>query len=58
MNNGILSLEPCISVGWKEYTIRYKYGKSIYNIIVNIQNGKNIGIEKFIVNGKEIEEKN
>lgn len=53
----ILSLEPCIPATWKEYTIRYKYGKSIYNIKVNNPNGKNTGVEKFILNGNEVLEK-
>jgi len=56
--NETLSLEPCIPSNWKEYLIRYKYGKSIYNIKVNNQNGKNTGVEKFIVNGSEVVEKN
>lgn len=55
--NETLSLEPCVPSNWKEYLIRYKYGKSIYNIKVNNPNGKNTGVEKFMVNGKEIIEK-
>ena len=57
IRKGVLSLEPCIPSNWKEYLIRYKYGKSIYNIKITNPNGKNTGVEKFIVNGNEIPEK-
>lgn len=57
VKNGTLSVEPCIPSIWKEYLIRYKYGKSIYNIKVSNPNGKNTGVEKFIVNGNEVVEK-
>ena len=56
INEKTLSLKPCVPSNWKEYLIRYKYGKSIYNIKVNNPNGKNTGIEKFVMNGKEIVE--
>ena len=58
IRKGMLSIEPCIPINWKEYLIRYKYGKSIYNIRISNPNGKSTGVEKFIVNGNEIEEKN
>ena len=57
IKNETLSLEPCIPSLWKEYTIRYKYGESVYNIKVNNPNGKNIGVEKLILNGEEVLEK-
>ncbi len=57
IRNNTLSFEPCIPNNWKEYTIMYKYEKSIYNIKVNNPNGKMTGVEKIIVNGKEILEK-
>ena len=55
--NNILTINPCIPKDWKEYSIRYRYKNSIYNIKVKNENGKNTGVEKFILNGKEIEEK-
>lgn len=58
IRKGVLTIDPCIPSNWKEYLIRYKYGKSIYNIKINNTNGKNTGVEKFIVNGKDIIEKN
>ena len=50
-----MKIEPCITREWKEYSIQYKYGKSIYNIKVLNPNGKNTGVEKVIVNGEEHE---
>ena len=52
-----LSIQPCISSTWKEYSIRYKYETSIYNIKVTNPNGKNTGVNSFKLNGQEIEEK-
>ncbi len=37
--------------------IKYKYGKSIYNIKISNPDGKSTGVQKFIVNGNEIAEK-
>lgn len=57
IKNGYLSVEPCIAKSWKEYEIKYKYKTSIYNIVVKNKDGKNTGIEKFLLNGVEVEEK-
>lgn len=57
IQNEILSIKPAIPSDWKEYSIRYEYKSSVYNIKIKNPNGKNTGIEKFIVNGIEIEEK-
>ena len=53
----MLSINPCIPKDWKEYQIHYKYGSSIYNIKVKNPKNKNTGVDKFILNGEEIEEK-
>ena len=55
IRNNVLSFEPCISRDWKEYSIRYKYGDSVYNIKVLNQTGKNTGVVKVCVDGKEVE---
>ena len=55
--NGTLSIVPAIQSDWKEYSIRYEYESSVYNIKVKNPNGKSTGVEKFIFNGQEIEEK-
>lgn len=57
IEKGILSMNPCIPSNWKEYTIRYKYGESIYHIKVTNPNAKNTGVEKFTINGEEIQDK-
>jgi len=57
IEKGILRIIPCISKEWREYSIRYRHGTSIYNIKVSNPNKKERGVEKFILNGKEIEEK-
>ena len=36
----ILSIEPNIPADWNEYTVRYKYGNSVYNIKVINKNHK------------------
>ncbi len=55
--NKELIIEPNISPEWKEYSIRYRYKDSIYNIKVRNPNGKSSGVSIFKVNGKEIPEK-
>lgn len=57
IKNEILSIKPAIPNDWKEYSIRYEYKSSVYNIKVKNPNGKSTEVEKFIVNGIEIEEK-
>lgn len=57
IQNEILEIQPCIPAEWKEYSIRYEYKSSVYNIKIKNPNGKNKGIEKFIINGEEKEDK-
>jgi cyclic beta-1,2-glucan synthetase len=52
-----LSIDPCIPSDWKEYTMKYKYGSSIYHIHVTNPNGKCKGISHFKLDSQEIEEK-
>ena len=56
IENGVLKIEPCIPTSWKEYSIKYKWKKAIYNINVKNPNGKNTGVERVIVNGIELGE--
>lgn len=51
IKNGILTINPCIPKDWKEYSIRYKFGNSIYNIKVKNLNGKNTGVQEMFLNG-------
>ena len=57
IKKGFLSIEPCIPKEWKEYEIKYKYKETIYNIKVKNPNQKMNTVDKFIVNGTEINEK-
>ncbi len=57
IKNETLEVSPSIPSEWKEYSIRYEYKTSIYNIKIKNPNGKNTGVESFIVNGEEIKEK-
>ena len=57
IRKNVLKIEPCIPKDWKEYTIKYRYKNSIYNIKVKNENGKNTGVEKFYLNGREVVEK-
>lgn len=41
INNEILSINPSIPADWKEYSIRYEYKTSVYNIKIKNPNGKN-----------------
>lgn len=57
IENGYIYFNPCIDSSWKEYSIRYNHGNSIYNIRVLNQNGKNTGVEKVLLNGEIVEDK-
>jgi len=57
IEDGYLRLEPCISKEWKEYEIEYKYKRTLYKIKVRNINKKNTGVERFILNGEELQEK-
>ena len=57
IENGILKINPCIDSSWKEYSIRYRYKTSIYNIKVKNPNGKQTGVQTFKLNNNEIPEK-
>lgn len=57
IENGYIYFNPCIDSSWKEYSIRYNHGNSIYNIKVINPNGRSSGVEKVLLNGKIIEDK-
>lgn len=57
IENNILKINPCIPKEWKEYSMQYKYRTSTYNIKIKNFNSKNTGVERFLVNGEEIESK-
>ena len=55
VEHNILTIKPCISKEWKIYSLKFKYGESIYNIKVENINHENSEIEKIIINGEERE---
>ena len=55
IEGNILKIEPCIPDSWDEYSIRYKYGDSVYNI--KVMNKKNTGVKELYLNGEKIEGK-
>ncbi len=57
VKHNILSITPCIPKEWKEYSIKYKYGESIYNISIKNPKGKNTGVESVTINGEKSENK-
>lgn len=58
IEEGILSIKPCIPKEWKEYKIRYEYKTSVYNITVKNPNESEENVVKeFYVDGQKIEEK-
>lgn len=57
IENNSLSINPCIPKDWNDFSIKYRFGRTIYNIKVKNPNGKNSGVNKFLVNGEEKEEK-
>ena len=57
IENGYLSIQPCIPSDWKEYSIKYKHRNSVYNIHVSNPNGKNNTVQSFKLNGQEMPDK-
>lgn len=57
IQNKTLKVEPCIPKEWEEYEIKYKYGRSLYNIKVKNPNGRSTGIHFLKLNGQNIEQK-
>lgn len=55
IENNKITFNPCIPKNWKEYTLQYKYQRSVYNIKVTNKGGKNGGVSKVLVNGIEQE---
>ena len=51
----MLYFNPCIPKTWKEFSCRYKYGESIYNIKVLNPNNKNTGVTEVVVNEEKTE---
>jgi cyclic beta-1,2-glucan synthetase len=57
IEEGYLRLEPCIPSTWKEYSIKYKWKESMYNIKIQNPDGKTTGVSKITLDGNEVENK-
>lgn len=57
IENQILTILPNIPSTWKEYSIRYKWKNTIYNIKVKNPNSRQTGISKITKNGQQVPEK-
>ncbi len=57
IRNNVLSFSPCIPKDWKEYSIRYKFKSSIYNIKVINPNGKSTGVTRVTFDGIDVDNK-
>ena len=55
IKNNILYISPCVPKDWKKFSVKYKYGNSIYNINYDNPNGKNVGVSTISINGNFIE---
>ena len=53
VEGNVLKIEPCIPVNWNEYSIRYKFGNSIYNIKVVNKSGKGKEVDRVLIDGKD-----
>lgn len=54
----MLSIAPCIPKSWNEYSIRYEYKTSVYNIkIRNLSKNEPNIVKSFKVNSEEIADK-
>jgi cellobiose phosphorylase len=54
-SNDKLLFEPCIPNNWKEYSVKYTFKNTIYNIVVKNQNEVSIGVKQVILDSNIIE---
>ena len=52
-----MSIEPCIPKNWDGFSMRFKFGESIYNIKVNNISKTSNEVNRVFMNGVEIENK-
>ena len=44
-------MDPCVPVDWREYRIEYRYGRSVYSIVVTNPDGGEGGVVELTVDG-------
>ena len=57
IESNIMSFEPHIPENWSFFRIKYKYKKSIYNIIIRNLSGKSGAVYKVKINGVDAKNK-
>jgi cyclic beta-1,2-glucan synthetase len=48
----ILRIDPCIPKHWKNYSLTYRYGRTVYEIHVENPNALNRGVKSILLNGE------
>ena len=56
INNGFLSFTPCVPKDWKEYSVKFMYEKTVYNIKIKNEGKEDSKVKKMLLNGKKIED--
>jgi cellobiose phosphorylase len=51
-----LRIEPCIPEAWREYEIDYRFGKTMYHLLVKNPQNANNGLTKLTLDGKLLED--
>jgi cellobiose phosphorylase len=51
VEKGVMKITPCIPSKWKEYSVRYKWKNSVYNIKVKNPNGRCTGEARVLLDG-------
>ncbi len=49
-----LVVDPCIPKQLNEYSVKYTFGSSVYNIVIINQNRRNTGVGKIVMDGETI----
>lgn len=58
ISKAVLSIKPCIPMDWNEYSIKYKYKSSDYDIFVKKQNKQSKNeVSELLLDGKKQEQK-
>ena len=54
--DNVMYFNPCIPKEWKNVEIKYKFKKSIYNIIIKNSKEKNTGVSKIFIDNVELKD--
>ena len=51
-----LTIDPCVPADWREYRIEYRYGKSLYSIVVANPDGGEGSVVEVTLDGRALPE--